>query len=216
MRFFTKYSLFANIFSIVVIVIAILYISYKALQGGGDPEKFSPKDKVELTAFNFHYNKYDKDGDLTLNFVTDKLERFVNEDVRMTDLFETSYDKETGKKSLEVKSKHGFSSKSKGDDLIRLYDGVNAIMYSKDNKSKDDNNKPADGNSSSKYSPNKIYIKTSEMYYNNDSKDFYNDRFVRMYDPNTGNNTTAIGVKGNSESKVINLKKNVRSYYASS
>jgi lipopolysaccharide export system protein LptC len=54
------------------------------------------------------------------------------------------------------------------------------------------------------------------MYYDVDSHDFYNDRFVRMYDPATGNNTAGIGTKGNSETKIINLKKDVRSYYASS
>ena len=67
-----------------------------------------------------------------------------------------------------------------------------------------------------KYSPNRIHIKSSEMYYDIESHDFYNDKFVRMYDPKTGNNTTGTGVNGNSEIKIINLKKNVRSYYASS
>lgn len=213
MKFFTKYSLFANVFSIIVIVLAIFYISYRALQGGGDPDKFSPKDRVELTAFNFHYNKYDEDGDLSTNFVTDKLERFVNEDVKMTVLTEKSYDKQTGQESLQVKSKYGFSSKKEDEDLVHLYDGVNAIMYSKKQDNKDSNKKD---DTNKKKSPSKIYIKTSEMYYNTDSKDFHNDRFVRMYDPETGNNTTAVGVKGNSDSKIINLNKDVRSYYGSS
>lgn len=219
MKFFTKYSLFANVFSIFVIVIAILYIGYRSLQGGGNPNSFNPNDSVELTAKDFHYNKYDTDGDLTLNFIADYLERFVNEDVKMTDLTETGYDKKTGEKNLLVKAKHGFTSKKDTDDIIHLYDGVNAIMYSKNDKTKKDKNdakaNPNDG-SSDKYTPNKVYIKTSEMYYNNNTKEFYNNRFVKMYDPKTGNNTTAIGVKGNSETKVINLNKDVRSYYASS
>ncbi|MBK2143465.1 LPS export ABC transporter periplasmic protein LptC, partial [Francisella tularensis] len=62
----------------------------------------------------------------------------------------------------------------------------------------------------------KIYIKSSEMFYNSSSKDFYNNRFTKMYDPKTGNNTTGTGVKGNSETKIIELSQNVRSYYATS
>lgn len=54
------------------------------------------------------------------------------------------------------------------------------------------------------------------MFYNSSSKDFYNNRFTKMYDPKTGNNTTGTGVKGNSETKIIELSQNVRSYYATS
>ncbi|MDE5018517.1 LPS export ABC transporter periplasmic protein LptC, partial [Francisella tularensis subsp. holarctica] len=34
MKFFTKYSLFANVLSIIVIIFSILYIIYNALDGG--------------------------------------------------------------------------------------------------------------------------------------------------------------------------------------
>ncbi|MED7788440.1 LPS export ABC transporter periplasmic protein LptC [Francisella sp. 19X1-34] len=214
MKFFTKYSFFANTVSIFVVVVSILYISYKALEGGISPSaKKKIKSRVELTAYNFHYNEYDKQGDLKTNFVSEKLEQYTNQDVRMTNLIEKSYNKETEKKTWQVKSKHGFSSKETNENLIHLYDGVNAIMYL---KKKADNKKQPTSLDDSKYSPNKIYIKTSEMYYNSQTKDFYNNNFVKMYDPKTGNNTTGIGVKGNADSKVINLNQDVRSYYASS
>ncbi|QIW10251.1 LPS export ABC transporter periplasmic protein LptC [Francisella sp. LA112445] len=214
MRFFTKYSFFANTVSIVVVVVSILYISYKALEGGIRPDaKEKIKSRVELTAYNFHYNEYDKEGDLKTNFISEKLEQYTNQDVKMTDLIEKSYKKETGKKTWQVKSKYGFSSKETNENLIHLYGGVDAIMFS---KKKTDDNKGQTPSDDSKYSPSKIYIKTSEMYYNSDTKDFYNNNFVKMYDPKTGNNTTGVGVKGNAESKIINLNQDVRSYYASS
>ncbi|ASG68017.1 LPS export ABC transporter periplasmic protein LptC [Francisella halioticida] len=215
MKFFTKYSLFANTFSIAVVVVSIMYISYKALQGGISPNlKHKDKSKVELTAYNFHYNEYDRDGDLKTNFISKKLEQYTNEDVKMTDLIEKSYDKKTGKKTWQIKSKHGFSSKETNENLVHLYDGVDAIMFLK--KNPNDEKKQTSSGNSDKYSPDMIYIKTSEMYYNTDSKDFYNNNFVRIYDPKTGNNTTGVGVKGNAESKIINLNQDVRSYYASS
>ncbi|MDE5018575.1 LPS export ABC transporter periplasmic protein LptC, partial [Francisella tularensis subsp. holarctica] len=34
MKFFTKYSLFANVISIIVIIVSILYIRYNDLDGG--------------------------------------------------------------------------------------------------------------------------------------------------------------------------------------
>ncbi|API86871.1 LPS export ABC transporter periplasmic protein LptC [Francisella uliginis] len=213
MKFFTKYSFFANTISIAVVVVSIMYISYKALEGGiSSDSKDKDKSRVELTAYNFHYNEYDKDGDLKTNFVSGKLEQYTNQDVKMTDLIEKSYDKKTSKKTWQVKSKYGFSSKETNEDLIHLYGGVDAIMYS---KKKTDNKEQASSNDN-RYSPDKIYIKTPEMYYNTDSKDFYNDNFVKMYDPKTGNNTTGVGVKGNADSKIINLNQDVRSYYASS
>ncbi|MED7819575.1 MULTISPECIES: LPS export ABC transporter periplasmic protein LptC [unclassified Francisella] len=215
MKFFTKYSFFANTVSIVVVVVSILYISYKALEGGVSPnQEHKDKARVELTAYNFHYNEYDKDGDLKTNFVSGKLEQYTNQDVKMTDLIERSYDKKTGKKTWQVKSKHGFSSKETNENLIHLYDGVDAIMFLK--KKANSENEQASSDDSNKYSPDKLYIKTSEMYYNTDSKDFYNNNFVKMYDPKTGNNTTGVGVRGNADSKVINLNQDVRSYYASS
>lgn len=214
MKFFTKYSFFANTVSIAVVVASILYISYKALEGGMTPDaKKKVKSRVELTAYNFHYNEYDRDGDLKTNFVSDKLEQYTNQDVKMTDLIEKSYDKKTSKKTWQVKSKYGFSSKEVNEDLIHLYGGVDAIMFS---KKKPNSKKQQTSSDDNKYSPDKIYIKTSEMYYNTDSKDFYNNNFVKMYDPKTGNNTTGVGVKGNANSKVINLNQDVRSYYASS
>ncbi|WP_150468231.1 LPS export ABC transporter periplasmic protein LptC [Francisella sp. SYW-9] len=214
MKFFTKYSFLANTISIVVVVASIMYISYKALEGGISPNaKEKIKSRIELTAYNFHYNEYDKEGDIKTNFVSEKLEQYTNQDVKMTNLIEKSYKKETGKKTWQVKSKYGFSSKETNENLIHLYDGVDAIMYL---KKKETNKKEQTSSDDGEYSPSKIYIKTSEMYYNSQTKDFYNNKFVKMYDPKTGNNTTGIGVKGNAESKVINLNQDVRSYYASS
>ena len=90
------------------------------------------------------------------------------------------------------------------------FDSGNIDVINADDK-KDNSTTKGDG----KYPPKKIHIKSSEMYYDTESHDFYNDKFVRMYDPKTGNNTTGVGTKGNSETKIINIKKNVRSYYAS-
>ena len=210
MKFFTKYSFLANILSIVVVTGGVLYIGDKALEGGGDPSKFSPASSVELTAFNFHYNSYDENGKLTTNFIAEKLEEYVNQDTKMTNLLERSFDVENGNETMNVKAHYGFSQKKANNSLIHLYDGVNSVMFT---KNQEDNSASQDNN---EYSPNKINIKSSEMYYDTESHDFYNDKFVRMYDPETGNNTTGIGVKGNSETKIIDLKKDVRSYYASS
>ncbi|MDE4970024.1 LPS export ABC transporter periplasmic protein LptC, partial [Francisella tularensis subsp. holarctica] len=77
--------------------------------------------------------------------------------------------------------------------LIHLYDGVNAIMITK--KSSDNTQKTSD----KEKTPDKIYIKSSELFYNSSSKDFYNNRVTKMSDPKTGNNTPGTGVMGNSE-----------------
>lgn len=126
----------------------------------------------------------------------------------MTDITEKSYDKTTEKLDWQVQAKH--AQQLANQNLIHLYDGVNAIMITK--KSADNTQKTSDNDST----PDKIYIKSSEMFYNSSSKDFYNNRFTKMYDPKTGNNTTGTGVKGNSETKIIELSQNVRSYYATS
>ena len=208
MRFFTKYSFLANTLSIVIVTGGVLYIGDRALKGGGDPSKFSPASSVELTAFNFHYNSYDENGKLTTNFISEKLEEYVNQDTKMTNIFEKSFDVKNGRETMNLKAHHGFLDKKDNTNLLHLYDGVNSVIFT----DSDTDDKKDDG----KYSPKKIYMKSSEMYYNTDNHDFYNDKFVRMYDPETGNNTTGTGTKGNSETKIINLKKHVRSYYASS
>ncbi|QIV94323.1 LPS export ABC transporter periplasmic protein LptC [Allofrancisella frigidaquae] len=217
MKFFTKYSLLVNVFAIVIVVFSTIFIYSEAVQGGSDPKKFSPSSSVELTAFNFHYNNYNDDGKLTTNFITEKLEQYVNQDIKMTNLIETSYDEKTGDETWRVKAPKGFSQKKDNNELIHLFDGVNAILFTK--------NQQADSGESSakqtpdadgKYLPNKIYIKSSEMYYDTETHDYYNDKFVKVYDPDTENNTTGIGIVGNSDTKVINFKKDVRSYYASS
>lgn len=215
MKFFTKYSFLANAVSICIVIAGVLYIGIKAREGGVDRSKFSPASSVELTAFNFHYNDYNEDGKLTTSFLAEKLEQYVNQDVKMTNLFEKSYDLKTGKENWNVKAHHSFTEKKDANDLIHLYDGVNAVMFTKKDTENDKENSSGK-QKGSKYSPNKIYIKSIEMYFDTKSHDFYNDKFVRMYDPKTGNNTTGIGVKGNSETKIVNLKKDVRSYYASS
>lgn len=214
MKFFTKYSFLANIVSIVIVTGAVLYIGDKALESGGDPNNFSPASSVELTAFNFHYNSYDENGKLTINFIAKKLEEYVNQDTKMTDIFERSFDEKSGKENWNVKAHHGFLQKKGNNSLLHLYDDVNSVIFTKS----DVNSKDSDSiiQNKGKYSPNRIYIKSSEMYYNIENHNFYNDKFVRIYDPKTGNNTTGTGVSGNSEIKIINLKKNVRSYYASS
>ena len=48
MKFFTKYSFFANTISIAVVVVSIMYISYKALEGGiSSDSKDKDKSRVE-------------------------------------------------------------------------------------------------------------------------------------------------------------------------
>ncbi|AJC48911.1 LPS export ABC transporter periplasmic protein LptC [Allofrancisella guangzhouensis] len=217
MKFFTKYSLFINLFSIVIVVFSTIFIYYEAVEGGGDPKKFSPSSSVELTAYNFHYNSYDDDGKLTTNFITEKLEQYVNQDIKMTNLTETSYDNKTSDETWSVKAPKGFSKKKDNNELIHLFDGVDAILFTKDQQADTEKNSAKQtSDTDSKYLPKKIYIKSSEMYYDTETHDFYNDKFVKVYDPDTQNNTTGIGIVGNSDTKVINFKKDVRSYYASS
>lgn len=209
MKFFTKYSLFANVVSIVVIILAMLYIGHRALDGGVPIDKIPPKQRIELKAFDFHYNNYDKDGDLVTNFVSEELNRYLNENLKMINLTEKSYDKKTGKITWQISSKFGYVQQFTGQNLTHLYDGVHAILYTKSGEDKKDAQEDSQG-----YSPNKVYIKTSEMFYNSGAKVFYNDKFVKIYDPKTVNNTTAIGINGSSDTKIIKLNKNVRSYYA--
>lgn len=211
MKFFTKYSLFANVLSIIIIIFAMLYISYNALDGAKPLKSKQQKNRVELKAFDFTYNKYDVKGNLATNFFSKELRRYINQDLFMIDLTEKSYDSKTGKLQWQVKSKYGYIQQFIGQNLTHLYDGVDSIIYTNDNSVDSQNNKKSDSTSL-----DKIFIKTSEMFYNSGSKDFYNARFTKMYDPETGNNTTGIGVTGNSNSKVIRLGQNVRSYYASS
>ncbi|MDE4965892.1 LPS export ABC transporter periplasmic protein LptC, partial [Francisella tularensis subsp. holarctica] len=64
MKFFTKYSLFANVLSIIVIIFSSLYISYNALDGGKPLKNIPQKYRVELKAFDFNNNKYDSSGNL--------------------------------------------------------------------------------------------------------------------------------------------------------
>lgn len=209
MKFFTKYSLFSNVVSIVIIIIAMLYISEKALEGGKPSKKASSDKRVELTALDFHYNKYNKDGDLETNLAAEKLDRYINQDLKLMNLTQKSYDKETGKETWRVKSKYGYVQQFANQNITHLYDGVDAIFFTK--KSEEDLKKASSG-----ISPNKIFIKTSEIYYKSDTKDFYNSRFTKIYDPKTGNNTTGIGISGNSDAEAVILEDNVRSYYASS
>ena len=208
MKFFTKYSLFANLLSIIVIISSMLYISYNALDGGRPLKNIPQKNRIELRAFDFNYNKYDVSGSLEMSFFAKELQRYLNQDLHITDITEDSYDKTTGKLDWQVQAKH--AQQLADQNLIHLYDGVNAIMVTK--KSADNNQKPSSDDST----PDKIYIRSSEMFYNSSSKDFYNSRFTKIYDPKTGNNTTGTGVKGNSETKIIKLSQNVRSYYATS
>ncbi|MBK2095003.1 LPS export ABC transporter periplasmic protein LptC [Francisella philomiragia] len=211
MKFFTKYSLFANVLSIIIIIFAMLYISYNALDGAKPLKSNQQKNRVELKAFDFTYNKYDVKGNLATNFFSKELRRYINQDLFMIDLTEKSYDSKTGKLQWQVKSKHGYIQQFTGQNLTHLYDGVDSIIYTNDNSVDSQNNKKSDSTSL-----DKIFIKTSEMFYNSATKDFYNARFTRIYDPETGNNTTGIGLSGNSAAKVTQLGQNVRSYYASS
>ncbi|MEY8765540.1 MULTISPECIES: LPS export ABC transporter periplasmic protein LptC [Francisella] len=210
MKFFTKYSLFANVLSIVIIIVAMLYISYNALDGAKPLKSSQQKNRVELKAYDFTYNKYDVKGNLVTNYFSKELRRYINQDLFMINLTEKSYDDKTGKLQWQVKSKYGYIQQFTGQNLTHLYDGVDAIIYTSNDSS---GNQTNEGKNSSL---DRIFIKTSEMFYNSGSKDFYNARFTKMYDPETGNNTTGIGVSGNSDSKVIRLGQNVRSYYASS
>ncbi|AEI36340.1 LPS export ABC transporter periplasmic protein LptC [Francisella salina] len=210
MKFFTKYSLFANVLSIVIIILAMLYISYNALDGAKPLKSSQQKNRVELKAYDFTYNKYDVKGNLVTNYFSKELRRYINQDLFMINLTEKSYDDKTGKLQWQVKSKYGYIQQFTGQNLTHLYDGVDAIIYTSNDSS---GNQTNEGKNSSL---DRIFIKTSEMFYNSGSKDFYNARFTKMYDPETGNNTTGIGVSGNSDSKVIRLGQNVRSYYASS
>ena len=210
MRFFTKYSFLANTLSIVIVTGGVLYIGNKALEGAGDPSKFSPASSVELTAFNFHYNGYDENGKLTTNFIAEKLEEYANQDIKMTNLFERSFDVKNGEETMSLKAHHGFLQKEGGNNLLHLYDGVNSVIFTKNKKDS------SVAKSGSKDSLKEIHIKSSEMYYNLDSHDFYNKKFIKMYDPETGNNTTGTGIRGNSETKIVVLNNNVRSYYAAS
>ncbi|QEO56872.1 MULTISPECIES: LPS export ABC transporter periplasmic protein LptC [Francisella] len=210
MKFFTKYSLFANVLSIVIIILAMLYISYNALDGAKPLKTSQQKNRVELKAYDFTYNKYDVKGNLVTNYFSKELRRYINQDLFMISLTEKSYDDKTGKLQWQVKSKYGYIQQFTGQNLTHLYDGVDAIIYTSNDSS---GNQTNEGKNSSL---DRIFIKTSEMFYNSGSKDFYNARFTKMYDPETGNNTTGIGVSGNSDSKVIRLGQNVRSYYASS
>ncbi|WP_432773760.1 LPS export ABC transporter periplasmic protein LptC [Francisella salimarina] len=210
MKFFTKYSLFANVLSIVIIILAMLYISYNALDGAKPLKTSQQKNRVELKAYDFTYNKYDVKGNLVTNYFSKELRRYINQDLFMINLTEKSYDDKTGKLQWQVKSKYGYIQQFTGQNLTHLYDGVDAIMYTSNDSS---GNQAKEGKNSSL---DRIFIKTSEMFYNSGSKDFYNARFTKMYDPETGNNTTGIGASGNSDAKVIKLGQNVRSYYASS
>ncbi|WP_150464613.1 LPS export ABC transporter periplasmic protein LptC [Francisella sp. XLW-1] len=210
MKFFTKYSLFANVLSIVIIILAMLYISYNALDGAKPLKSSQQKNRVELKAYDFTYNKYDVKGNLVTNYFSKELRRYINQDLFMINLTEKSYDDKTGKLQWQVKSKYGYIQQFTGQNLTHLYDGVDAIMYTGNDSS---GNQAKEGKNSSL---DRIFIKTSEMFYNSGSKDFYNARFTKMYDPETGNNTTGIGASGNSDAKVIKLGQNVRSYYASS
>ena len=214
MSFFTKYSFFANFFFMFLVVTSILYISNKSLDGTDSIIRdFDLKNQVELIAYDFKNNRYDKDGNLKDSFTSKKLEKYVNQSVKLTNIIEKSYDKITGKINWQVKSNYALSKKRPGDNLVYLYGGVKAIMFSDKNgflNIEDDNRR------NSNYHITKVYISTDEMYYNTDSRNFYNDDFVKIYDPYTGNNTTCLGLKGNTNSKIIYLNQNVRSYYASS
>ena len=195
--------------SIVIVTGGILYIGNRALKRG-DTSKFSPVSSAELTAFNFHYNSYDENGKLTTNFISEEIVEYVNKDTKMTNLFEKSFDVKNGYETMNLKAHHGFLDEKNNANLLYLYDGVKSVIFT--NSDKDDSTVKENY----KYAPKEIHMKSSDMYYNTDNHDFYNNKFVRMYDPKTGNNTTGIGTKGNSETKIINLEKDVRSYYASS
>ncbi|QLE78396.1 LPS export ABC transporter periplasmic protein LptC [Francisella sp. Scap27] len=209
MKFFTKYSFISNVASILIVTVGVLYIGDRALDGGRDPNDKDPGDSVELTAYNFHYNGYDENGKLSTYFIAQKLEQYVNQNLKMTNIIEKNYDAVTQKITWQFKSHHATTQKITTGDLIHLYDGVNSIVYTKSDSS--DSSK---GKTSDEQAPKKIHIISSEMYYNTETKDFYTSKFVKMFDPANGNNTTGNGVFGNSETKKINLNNNVRSYYA--
>ncbi|ORM39279.1 LPS export ABC transporter periplasmic protein LptC [Francisella endosymbiont of Ornithodoros moubata] len=210
MKFFTKYSLSANVISIIVIILSMLYISYNALDSGRPLKNLPQKNRIELRVFDFNYNKYDENGNLAMSFFAKELQRYLNQDLYMTDITEKSYDKTSGELEWQVQLKHGYIQQFTGQSLTHLYDCVDAIMFTKKASGKNQRTSQSDS------SPDKIYIKTSEMYYNSGSKDFYSSRFTKIYDPKTSNNTTGTGLLGNSETKIIRLNQNVRSYYATS
>ncbi|GAB4222582.1 MAG: LPS export ABC transporter periplasmic protein LptC [Francisella sp.] len=211
MKFFTKYSLFTNLFSLIVIIFSIIYISNSSSNGGISIKNIPQNKQVDLKAFDFNYNKYNEDGNLVTSFFAKKLKRYLNQDIQMTDITVKSYDENTEKLQWQVIAKSGYQKNNK--DLIHLYNGINAIIFStnNDNEQKKSNVKNTDNLN---LTSDKVYIQSSEIFYNSKSKDFYNKRFTKMYDPKTGNNITGTGVTGNAETKIVKLNKDVRSYYA--
>ena len=225
MKFLTKYSLFANVVSIIVVTAAILYISEKSIQGGGNPKTFKPAKSVQVTAFNFHYNEYNDKGMLKTNFFFKKLEKYVEKYTTMTGVFEKNYDVNTGKVTSSIQAEKGFVNDLGVSNLIHLFDGVNIVMFVEDEddnlETSEDSQKINSNTKNSKKShdissKNKVYIKSDDIKFNTKTHDFYNNKFVEIYEPENDNNTTAIGVKGNSQTKIIKLEKDVRSYYESS
>lgn len=64
-----------------------------------------------------------------MSFFAKELQRYLNQDLYMTDITEKSYDKATEKLDWQVQAKH--AQQLANQNLIHLYDGVNAIMITK-------------------------------------------------------------------------------------
>ena len=215
MKFFTKYSFISNVASILIVTVGVLYIGAEALDGGRDPHEKPEKSKsVELTAYNFHYNGYNEHGKLTQYFIAQKLLQYTDQSLKMTNIHEKNYDEKTEKVTWEFKSHHATTKKETTGDLVYLYDGVNSIVYTSNDDDSNDIKDESKNGSDSEYGPKKVHIITSEMYYDTETKDFRTSKYVRMYDPANGNNTTGVGAYGNSGTKKVALLEDIRSYYA--
>ncbi len=201
MRFFfySKYSFITTVVFTVFTVSSIYSLyTYSASRLGS---KNLSDDIVTIKAHDFDYSNYDVDGDLESYLQSEYLEQYLDKSIKLDKIHVKTYDKDVNQKwdvTADVARTSG-SAEDKG--VINLKGNVKAITFTDD--------KEDDG------TPKKIYIDTEEINYNQKTKDFYGDDFVKIYDPKVGNETTGIGIEGNSESKTLTINNDVRSYYAS-
>ncbi|MFC4891526.1 LPS export ABC transporter periplasmic protein LptC [Pseudofrancisella aestuarii] len=158
------------------------------------------KKAIIMKAYGYSFGSYNEEGQLQTYLDADYLEQYFDKSLQFENIRANTYG-ENHKKKWDVKSNYATSDDpDKKDSIIRLYDNVKSIMYMEENVEDD--------------TPKKIYIDTDEIFYKAQTYDFYGNNQVKIYDPKTGNNTTGIGFKGNTDTKRVKIEKDIRSYYA--
>ncbi|APC96801.1 LPS export ABC transporter periplasmic protein LptC [Francisella frigiditurris] len=198
--FYSKYSFFVSLGFVIVVSAGVISLYLQSVKhiGVTAPNKKA----ITMKAYDYSFGSYNGEGKLDTYLDADYLEQYVDKSLSFKNIRAKTYG-ENEKKKWDVKS--NFATSDDPDNkanIIRLYGNVKSIMYMEEEDTKDG-------------APKKIHIDTEEIFYKPQTYDFYGDDKVRIYDPNTGNNTTGVGFKGNTDTKRVKIDNDVRSYYAS-